>query len=342
MKITLLVVSAAIWSLSTSAYAQDVTGKTLYTADYDYVKRNSDLPGVSIDVVWCAGDEGDTNRQLRAAEVAGSVATFARYSNSALDNGETGQFVRTVRLKQLALEKQTLPQQAVGGNTIVVQGSSDKTSFVADQIKGLIGDDFQIVPSDTDYIGYVQVAICDNVKASERPQYIYFQAATEAQRPFLADAIDALAQQTWNARVYPEPRLARDRSPEISQVRFFHEQDKEFAASLMETVRVRFGLNSSLRSFPALATNENRGAIEVWLGRDFVPPVTSKRLICIGDTFGRCIDGAEVTLACGSNADDWANRNHCPAHFAKKISDRAGGRCGFETWEISCFTSKKP
>ncbi|OWV98760.1 hypothetical protein [Rhizobium sp. R693] len=314
-------------------------GRTIYSVDADTLDRFPTAAPVSVEVMWCGGDEFARSREVVAAEIASSIATFARLNNpNSVTRDDSLQFLyRTVRVRPINLHDSSISKSAIGSTIIEVPTPDLQRS--AELIGSATGLSIPISINDQLWPNYLRVTVCESVDIDEVPPRIFVHISAPDQELSAKQAINALQAGIESVIVSHSIEKAGEMSPSTSQIRYFYRPDEVVATRVRDIVSQAIGPKAGLDLvyLPDFAKDFNRGTVEVWLGNSLRPRPSATYYVCEGEHGGKCPPGSEH-ISCYTPLEVWAKQKPGCRYFEKvRLTVVGGNRCGYDISRITCY-----
>jgi len=331
---------AIVWFFSfllDLADAQSVEARIIFSADSELLNQFEVSRALTVDVFWCSGDELSESRKVAAAEIASSVATYARITNkSIIGGGNPDVLIKSVRLRPLDVNATQRSEVALGDNAVLLPDNTEEVKFVVNAIVEFSGRNFKITQARDGIPNYLQFITCQDVDLEKVPPRIFIQTARSNQEGAAQDIVAEIRNSLNRVTVASGIEVMAEKSPNDSQVRYFFPEDESVARRVADAVGKVISKVPDVVYLPQLASPSSMGQVEVWLGQSVAAFERTSYLVCEGEYRNRCPDGSDW-IPCYFSLDAWAStKADCPNFTTERLTTISGNRCGYSVTRVTC------
>lgn len=318
--------------------AQNIEGRTLYSIDADTLDRFPLAMAISIEVMWCEGDQLTSSRVVTAAEIGSSIATFARITNPSSARPDNPDFLyRTVRLRPVKPDDGSLGKDAFNANSIQI--SDPALRRPAELLGSFTGVNLPVVIVDGFLPNYIRVTVCQDVDLNQVPPRIFVQIADPEQQDAARAAMTAVGKAFDNVVVSQSIETRSGSSPDVSQVRYYYGADQNLASRVRDIAAQSLAADVKLSFLPELASGVRAGTIELWVGNGYKPRTETTYFVCEGERKEQCPPGAEW-IPCYMPIEIWASgKPQCHSFEKTRLNARGGNKCGYDISKVTCYSN---
>jgi hypothetical protein len=216
---------------------------------------------IGVDIYWCDGD-GRPARQGQARAYAQTVADLARRRRSI-----TGVPLGRVRVRQLDEAQNRDPSLRIYRDLVRTENGSVASRGWAARLAGLGGATLNLEVVREGLPQTVNVFFCaGRERLPQAEARLWIHAARDEQRSLAVQLGQTVRLQMDNVWVENEIEIINE-SPTVTQVRYYHEEDRSAADRVAGVLESPLGKKPSLRWMADLQARAPLGLVELWLGQ---------------------------------------------------------------------------